>query len=240
MIRSGIDRLGDRLRKSAPTEDDLRELNDYRQHFAPTYREVVERIRGRLGVDPTGRPAKSTTAIVDKLRRESIRLSQLQDIAGARIVVADFSTQVEVLDSVVDIFEEHRVIDRRSRPSHGYRAIHVIPRVQGLPVEIQIRTSLQHHWAELSEKLSDLVDPAIKYGAGPAEIRDALAESSMMIARIESLEGKLTGLKEGSTGQPAKWRDRVHETRQELEVIRAQAHEALDHTLAEIRRLAGS
>jgi ppGpp synthetase/RelA/SpoT-type nucleotidyltranferase len=34
------------------------------------------------------------------------------------------------------------VIDRRINPSHGYRAVHIIAKVSGMPIEIQVRTSL--------------------------------------------------------------------------------------------------
>src|SRR6266704_1936073 len=70
---------------------------------------------------------------------KTIRLTQIQDIAGCRIVTPD-------------------IIDRRDTPSHGYRAVHVIVRHSGKLVEIQVRTALQHLWAELSEKLADLID----------------------------------------------------------------------------------
>ena len=33
-------------------------------------------------------------------------------------------------------------------------------------VEIQVRTKLQHRWAEVSEKGADLLDRAVKYGGG--------------------------------------------------------------------------
>jgi ppGpp synthetase/RelA/SpoT-type nucleotidyltranferase len=38
--------------------------------------------------------------------------------------------------------------------------------VGGKRVEIQVRTAPQQAWAELSEKLSDVVDRALKYGGG--------------------------------------------------------------------------
>lgn len=44
---------------------------------------VVGQIRDRLKLEPTGRPLKTTQAIVEKLRREKTRLSQMQDIAGS-------------------------------------------------------------------------------------------------------------------------------------------------------------
>jgi ppGpp synthetase/RelA/SpoT-type nucleotidyltranferase len=54
-----------------------------------------------------------------------------------------------------------------------------------------VRTSLQHLWAELSEKISDVVDPSIKYGGGDERIRNLLAETSDLIAQLESAEEQL-------------------------------------------------
>src|SRR6185295_11287916 len=71
--KSKIDRLGDRLRKGDISEADLRLLDAYRRSFAEASEHVFAQIRDRLGMEPTGRPAKSTTSISDKLRRESIR-----------------------------------------------------------------------------------------------------------------------------------------------------------------------
>jgi hypothetical protein len=49
----------------------------------PAYERVIETIIDQLTLQPTGRLAKSTTSISDKLKRESIRLTQIQDIAEA-------------------------------------------------------------------------------------------------------------------------------------------------------------
>ncbi|MBI3306876.1 MAG: hypothetical protein HYZ84_03615 [Candidatus Omnitrophica bacterium] len=63
-----------------------------------------------MKLQPTGRPAKSTTSIVDKLHRESIRLSQLQDIAGCRIVVKDIQEQNSVAELIQKAFPFVRTI----------------------------------------------------------------------------------------------------------------------------------
>ncbi|SRR6266496_656574 len=97
--KNQIDRLGDRLRKGDISEEDLRLLDSYRRSFTDAYDEVVGKIRDQLGLEPTGRPAKSTTSIIDKLQRETIRLSQMQDIAGCRIVVPLLASQDEAVQN---------------------------------------------------------------------------------------------------------------------------------------------
>jgi putative GTP pyrophosphokinase len=66
------------------------------------------------------------------LRRESIRLTQIQDIAGCRLVVPDVAEQDRVVENVRTLFAKCSIADRREYPSHGYRAVHVIARVHVL------------------------------------------------------------------------------------------------------------
>ncbi|HZE72071.1 MAG TPA: hypothetical protein VE135_21390 [Pyrinomonadaceae bacterium] len=173
---------------------DLRLLDEYRRSFNSVYERVVGLIRTELHLEPTGRPAKSTTSIVEKLQRESIRLTQVQDIAGCRLVVSDLASQEQVVASVRSLFDKVTVVDRRAQPSHGYRAMHVIAECEGKVVEIQIRTSLQHLWAEQSEKTADLFDPAIKYGGGRGDFQELLLKSSRLIADLEENEAELASI----------------------------------------------
>ncbi len=82
-------------------------------------------------------------------------------------------------------------MDRRTNPSHGYRAVHIIVATHGVSVEIQVRTALQDLWAQLSERLADVVDSSIKYGGGTLEDRRWLALISENIAGWEELENQL-------------------------------------------------
>lgn len=189
--KTQIDRLGDRLRKESFTDSDLRLLDEYRRSFTTAYGKIVGTIRGQLGLEPTGRPAKSTTSIAEKLRRESIRLSQIQDIAGCRLIVSDMVEQDRVVASLVELFPGSTIVDRREQPSHGYRAVHVIAKVDIKGVEIQLRSTLQQLWAELSEKLSDLIDPTIKYGGGNESIKEFLATTSKLVQQQERGEIRL-------------------------------------------------
>ena len=183
-----VDQLGERLRVTLTVED-LRLLDRYRREFGPDYATVVASARDALGLEVSGRPAKSTTAIVEKLNRGSMRLSQMQDIAGCRVVVADTLQQDTVVDQLATLFPS-TTMDRRQKPSHGYRAVHVVVRPRKRPVEIQVRTVLQHLWAEFSEKAADAFGIEVKYGGGNKTFRNALDNASVIVARYERLEPK--------------------------------------------------
>lgn len=158
---SEIDRLGERLRDGNITEDDLRLLDSFRRSYSASYEAVGDVLDLNPSFAFTGR-AKSTSSIVEKLKRETIRLSQFQDIEGCRIVVGGVIAQDESVAWIRSNFPGAKVFDRRRKPSHGYRAVHVLVVFDEKTVEIQVRTALQHQWAEMSEKLSDTLDKSIK------------------------------------------------------------------------------
>ncbi len=160
---------------------------------------VIGYERRELEFVPTGRPAKSRQAIVDKLRRESIRLTQIQDIAGCRIVVPNLKSQTLTVVRLTQLFPNAEFIDRREVPSHGYRAVHVVVPVEGHAVEVQVRTLEQHWWAELSEKLSDVFGVGIKYGAGDPVAREKLRITSAALETLEREGARDSDIAEANT-----------------------------------------
>jgi putative GTP pyrophosphokinase len=228
--KSQIDRLGERLRKGPVSDADLRQLDEYRRTFSQTYLTVVSQIRGRVKVPPTGRPAKSTSSIIEKLRRESIRLTQIQDISGCRSVVKGIAAQEALIVSLKTLFPMATVVDRRKKPSSGYRAVHIIVKSDELPVEIQVRTNLQHLWAELSEKLSDLIDPRLKYGGGPEDTKRILGKLSVLVARCEENEAEISALK----GAP-EHRDEHRRLNRKFQNIKARVAALLKELIMEVR-----
>ncbi|WP_371282773.1 hypothetical protein [Dokdonella sp.] len=141
-----------------------------------------------LHLPVTGRPSKSTSAILDKLRRESSRLSQIQDIAGCRIIVDDIPKQNRAVDALNAFLTSPRIVDRRANPTHGYRAVHLVANMSGRFVEVQVRTLPQHLWAEISEKMADTIDSRIKYGEGDGEALKFLRSLSEGIRGLEDEE----------------------------------------------------
>ncbi|MBS1175331.1 MAG: hypothetical protein H6R05_1462 [Burkholderiaceae bacterium] len=191
LSNSQVDKLGERLKNNAQiTETDLRMLDAYRQTFSKAYEFVMKSISNVPHLKPSGRDAKSTMAIIDKLRRESIRLTQIQDIAGCRVVVKDIEAQEKLVQFLCYMFQltSENIKDRRIYPSHGYRAVHLIVFVDGKSIEIQVRTELQHQWAVFSEKVSDDFGSNIKYGNGIPSLLNILNIYSSGINQVESIE----------------------------------------------------
>ncbi len=187
LTKSQLNRIGERLRKNTATEDDVRRLDEYRISFMLAFQKVYDELTA-MDLRPGGRPQKTTPSIVAKLNREKTRLSTMQDIAGCRVEVANRLQQDRITIELVMRNPGAEVQDRRTKPSYGYRAVHVIVTVETKPVEIQIRTELQHNWALVTEKLADVIDHQIKYGSGPADVQELLTQSSQRIALLEQQE----------------------------------------------------
>jgi GTP pyrophosphokinase len=197
--RRAVDKLGERLRAGVD-EERIREIDLYRQTFWPAYRQVGDLLHSRIrepaagaeGAELSGRFGKTTYATVAKLQRMTIRLSQMQDIAGFRIVVATARNQDQLVQELRSIYPGARIFDRRNATSHGYRAVHAIVNSMGWPIEVQVRTVFQHLWAQLSERLADTLGaPEIKYGDYPEdypEVGRILSAVSRAIAEFEDYE----------------------------------------------------
>jgi len=125
----------------------------------------------------------------------------MQDVVGCRIVVADVVAQRQSVLSLQTDFPGARVIDRRDKPSHGYRAVHIIAKASGKRVEIQVRTTLQHLWAAVSERAADFMDPTIKYGGGPASLRAILTTISERVASFEKTQAIILKEQPPRTGE---------------------------------------
>jgi ppGpp synthetase/RelA/SpoT-type nucleotidyltranferase len=195
LTRSQIERLGVRLVATAqPTDEDLALLHELLLTYNSTLRGAVARVRNELGLLPTSR-IKNTGTILEKLERHGGSwLKSIQDIAGMRITGSfDLAAQDALVAQIVSLFAVEqrapRVIDRRAAPMHGYRAVHVVAYPDRIPLEIQVRTSWQHEWAELFEKLADAVGREIRYGDPaptypvPAELSTLLVEQATTISR---------------------------------------------------------
>jgi ppGpp synthetase/RelA/SpoT-type nucleotidyltranferase len=197
LSKSQIERLGLRLvAEEGPSEEDLDLLRRLLLARSEQLDRAEARLRAGLDIVPTSR-VKNTETILEKLRRGGgSGLKSIQDLAGMRIVGNfDRRGQDELVEQIVALFSDgvraSKVVDRRAKPMHGYRAVHAIVFPDGAPIEIQVRTEWQHEWAEFFEKLADHVGRDVRYGRPPAKWWTPEEARSSSVRRFDEAEYRL-------------------------------------------------
>lgn len=134
-----LNKLGERIAASdPPAKEDLQLLNDVLRAYQSILVTVEEQL-ALIELSATSR-VKTRSVLIEKLRRErGMALARVQDMAGARTVIeGGWAEQNATVEQLTRHFDEwtgkpSKVIDRRSSPSHGYRAVHVIVFPEGIP-----------------------------------------------------------------------------------------------------------
>ena len=203
LSKSRVDRAGDAIRaflwEDLDPDDvyaDWKVIGAFRQLHAQPLNAVAANLRyyaekhGRRGVPVVGQRLKRLFTICDKLTREpTLRLSQMQDVGGCRVVVKD-EAQLRAL--VADLTQQKRwnIVDQDDyvtipKPISGYRAHHLIVRRDDRLIEVQVRTWLQHEWAELVERGDREHRLGLKDGRAAAEIVEYYRLGAALVASAE-------------------------------------------------------
>jgi ppGpp synthetase/RelA/SpoT-type nucleotidyltranferase len=154
---------------------------------------------------------KRLSSIEGKLRRnENMKLSQMQDLGGCRAVLG---TPRRVRE-LVDVYEKAAAKNPRDRPEFvkkydyiknpkddGYRSVHFVYKYRtnaagpaifnGLRIEMQLRSRLQHAWATAVETVSTFTGQALKSNIGDEAWK-----------RFFALMGSAIALREGTPTIP--------------------------------------
>lgn len=204
--KSRIDKAGRTL--SRPESDfdenyleEFVELESVFDKFRESHLKPLTDLTSRLqqGLDAAGHDyyiaqrLKRKPQILRKMNRLSVRLTQLQDIGGLRIIAND-DTQADRIAALTDEiiagtseFKEWRVVDYRpaGRDDSGYRALHKILEYGPLKLELQLRSRAQHYWAESVERTSVFYGKRLKEGEGSALVLGYFKNLSNLFAAIE-------------------------------------------------------
>jgi ppGpp synthetase/RelA/SpoT-type nucleotidyltranferase len=129
---------------------------------------------------------KRATSIIYKLQRKyegrnpTMNLSQMQDIAGCRAIVKDVETAKKIYNEYyLKGNLKHKRVGKKDYitfpKKDGYRSLHLVYEYKsdkgkddynGLRVEVQIRSKLQHLWATAVETVDFFTRQAIKFNEG--------------------------------------------------------------------------
>lgn len=141
---------------------------------------------------------KRMPSIETKLVRfPTMKLHQMQDIGGLRAVVRN-QKQIRALLKLYEGSGPHILRSQSANyidapKTDGYRSVHLIyeyqnsrtPQYNGMFVELQIRTRLQHAWATAVEVVSTIINQALKMNQGEDAWKEFFKLASAAFSHLE-------------------------------------------------------
>jgi putative GTP pyrophosphokinase len=185
-----IDRAGELLKRYNGNEEELNQaleiLSNFRAcHAYPinTFQATLRYKLKALGIESlTSQRLKRTPSILSKLERyDGMRLSQMQDIGGLRAVLPTITDVYNLKRAYDNIKFGHEIKSEKDYiefpKETGYRSLHMVYKYNneqnrnynGLMLELQIRTRLQHSWATAVETVGTFINHSLKSSQGPDE-----------------------------------------------------------------------
>ena len=172
---------------------------------------------------------KRMSSIASKLNtKPKMKLSQMQDVAGCRAIVRSVAEVYRIAHAYQRSDVRHELVhidDYIAAPKEsGYRGIHLVYRYKsdkkhtydGLKVEIQIRSSVQHAWATAVETVGVFTRQALKSSQGSEDWLRFFALMSSAISRRER-----TFPVPNTPDEPPILRDEIREYAYRLDVERS-------------------
>lgn len=145
---------------------------------------------------------KRTASIFDKLERFSqMKLSRMQDIGGLRVVLSNCDDVYRLAGKYKHPGFPHKLKNEKDYINNpkdsGYRCYHLVyeysnplnRNYDGLMLELQIRTKLQHAWATAVETVGTFLDHSLKSSQGPQDWLDFFALVSHAFTYVEKTNG---------------------------------------------------
>lgn len=230
-----VTRAGAAISNGTASPVDIAALENWRASHAYVLNTFQANLRRRARhLDAyVGTRLKRRSTIENKLQRfPEMQLARMHDIAGCRIIFSSVEELIEFRNSFHEARFDHK---RRSvdedrwnyiefPKADGYRGIHDVyeykvrslggVRWNGLLIEIQYRTAVQHAWATAVEVAGLLTHNNPKFGQGSPELIEFFSIVSEIFAQC--FEGLNAGRPEMTRKQLFK---RVNDLEKELRII---------------------
>ena len=201
--RSRVNAAGRRFRHGTPTFDDRLVLENWRLSHAYVLNTFQMNLRNRArGMDAkVVQRHKRRATIFDKLHREpNMALSNMHDIAGCRVIFSSIDDLDAFREGLHQSRAQHEVQENQEQYNYlmqpkttGYRGVHDVYRYKvssdagsawnGLSVEVQYRTQVQHAWATAVEVADLTTESRIKFAEGAAVQTEFFRLASELLAR---------------------------------------------------------
>lgn len=176
---------------------------------------------------------KRLYSITQKLHRfPNMSLTSMQDIGGCRVIVDSIDDVYSMVESLKKSRMRHKIkeeYDYINYPkSDGYRSYHIVysyfsernPKYNGLFIEIQIRTHIQHLWATAVETMDTFTGDPLKIGRGDLENRQFFILASQLLEAYEANNQDVDAVKSTETLQEFVKYEREHKVLRKLKSIK--------------------
>lgn len=204
--KNAINRAGEALRtRSSLSHGQLGALEAWRLAHNDVVNSFQSLLRQRAarskGIEVAQRLKRRST-IIDKLRRyPEMQLSRMDDVAGCRLIFQDISALTSFRQELHGAKFYHvrknelTKYDYIASPTErGYRGIHDVyeyrarqnrsPACNGLLIELQFRTQLQHAWATAVEVVTQMTENEPKFDRGDRRHIRLFSLASEILARV--------------------------------------------------------
>jgi len=191
--------------------------------FTINLKKQVEDIDGAIVVQRL----KRLDTIVDKLKRfPEMSLYRMQDLGGCRVILPTIEDVYMVKKKLQSSRIRHELHNEKDyiaipNPNTGYRGIHLIYKYRsdkredynGLQVEIQLRTKMQHLWATAVETVGLFTQNGLKFNQGS----DRWLRFFKVVSALFSLE-ESSAVVEGVSDNPSEIVNELLDIMKELKV----------------------
>lgn len=204
--RKGINRAGEALIGGSSTAAELAAALDLINHWRACHAYPVNTFQATLRARLkkickealVAQRLKRVPSIARKLEHnKGMQLCRMQDIGGLRAVVQTPLQVARLRDLYVANNLTHELVkvdDYITTPkASGYRSLHLVyryksynaPAYNGLLLELQFRTGLQHAWATAVETVGTFINHALKASEGPDDWLNFFRTASAAFAHME-------------------------------------------------------
>lgn len=211
--RKEVGRTGDRLvnsynQKTTYLDDDVNILHEWRMCHVYPLEQMVKYLDRESKLVCTNALVSSRIkrlpSIVSKLARFSnMNLSKMQDLGGCRAIVDDIDQVYTIRDNILNLKFHHEFKKEDdyilNTKESGYKSLHLVygfkntkyPLLNGLKIEMQLRTAIQHSWATAVEMVGIFRRESLKSNMGdPRWLRFFILVSELFY-QIESKDNTL-------------------------------------------------
>lgn len=165
-----------------------------------TFRQTLNRHAKNSKAVVAQRLKRKSTIYYKLLREPGMQLARMHDIAGARLIFDSLSELYEFREKMHNSRFKHELVNSKDNYDYikhpkltGYRGIHDVYRYRsfsgssehsawdGLQIEIQYRTKVQHSWATTVEIFDQLYERRLKFGEDGDEVAEFFRHASKVL-----------------------------------------------------------